>query len=197
MFGVFFFVSLYMQNILGYSAVQTGAAFLPMTVLIILVAPIAGKTSDRFGSRGLITGGMTLLAVQLLLFSQLGADASFWNLLPALLIGGIGMAMTMTPSAAAATRSVPVDKAGVGSAVLNSARQVGGTMGVAIMGAIVAGQVGDVPTPEAFMRGFERALLVAAAIAAVGAIVAYVLIRPHEEAAARTGQRPTAEPVAK
>ena len=75
MFGVFFFVSLYMQNILGYSAVQTGAAFLPMTVLIILVAPIAGKTSDRVGSRGLITG-MTLLAVQLLLFSQLSADAS-------------------------------------------------------------------------------------------------------------------------
>src|SRR5262245_4674958 len=187
MFGVFFFVSLYMQNILGYSAVQTGAAFLPMTVLIILVAPIAGKTSDRLGSRGLITGGMTLLAIQLLLFSQLGADASFWNLLPALLIGGIGMAMTMTPSAAAATRSVPVDKAGVGSAVLNSARQVGGTMGVAIMGAIVAAEIGGgVPTPDSFMRGFERALLVAAAIAAAGAIVAYVLIRPHEEATRRS-----------
>jgi len=197
MFGVFFFVSLYMQNILGYSAVQTGAAFLPMTVLIILVAPIAGKTSDHIGSRGLITGGMTLLAVQLLLFSQLSADASFWNLLPALLIGGIGMAMTMTPSAAAATRSVPVDKAGVGSAVLNCARQIGGTMGVAIMGAIVAAEVGDVPTPDAFMRGFERALLVAAGIAVVGAIVAYVLIRPHEEVSRRTEQRPTAEPVAK
>ena len=197
MFGVFFFVSLYMQNILGYSAVQTGAAFLPMTVLIILVAPIAGKTSDRIGSRGLITGGMTLLAVQLLLFSQLSADASFWNLLPALLIGGIGMAMTMTPSAAAATRSVPVDKAGVGSAVLNCARQIGGTMGVAIMGAIVAAEVGDVPTADSFMRGFERALLVAAGIAVVGAIVAYVLIRPHEEVSRRTEQRPTAEPVAK
>jgi EmrB/QacA subfamily drug resistance transporter len=197
MFGVFFFVSLYMQNILGYSAVQTGAAFLPMTVLIILVAPIAGKTSDRVGSRGLITGGMTLLAVQLLLFSQLSADASFWNLLPALLIGGVGMALTMTPSAAAATRSLPVDKAGVGSAVLNSARQVGGTMGVAIMGAIVAAEVGDVPTPDAFMRGFERALLVAAAIAIVGAIVAYVLIRPHEEVSRRAEQRPTAEPVTK
>src|SRR6187431_2986560 len=197
MFGVFFFVSLYMQNILGYSAVQAGAAFLPMTVLIILVAPIAGKASDRIGSRWLMTTGMTLLAVQLLYFSQLSADASFWNLLPALLIGGIGMAMTMTPSAAAATRSVPVDKAGVGSAVLNCARQIGGTMGVAIMGAIVASEIGDVPTPEAFMRGFERALLVAAAIAIVGAIVAYVLIRPHEEVSRRTEQLPTAEPVAK
>jgi EmrB/QacA subfamily drug resistance transporter len=196
MFGVFFFVSLYMQNILRYSPVQTGAAFLPMTVLIVLIAPIAGKTSDRLGSRGLMTAGMILLSLQLLLFSQLGADASFWNLLPALLIGGVGMACTMTPSAAAATRNVPVDKAGVGSAVLNSARQVGGTMGVAIMGAIVASQTGGTPTVESFMRGFERALLVAAAIAALGALVAYVLVRPHEEATGRAATR-APEPVAK
>ena len=82
MFGVFFFVSLYMQNILGYSAVQAGAAFLPMTLLIILVAPIAGRTSDRIGSRGLMTAGMVLVAGQLILFSRLGVDATFWNLLP-------------------------------------------------------------------------------------------------------------------
>jgi EmrB/QacA subfamily drug resistance transporter len=197
MFGVFFFVSLYMQNILGYSPVQTGAAFLPLTILIILVAPIAGKTSDRIGSRGLMTAGMILIAVQLVLFSRLTVDATFWNLLPAFIIGGVGMALTMTPSAAAATRSVPVDKSGVGAAVLNSARQVGGTMGVAIMGAIVAAQVGDERTPEAFMRGFETALLVAAAIAVLGAIVAYVLVRPHEEARQQRIERTTAEPIAK
>ena len=143
MFGVFFFVSLYMQNILGYSPVQAGAAFLPMTILIILFAPMAGKTSDRIGSRGLMTVGMILVATQLVLFSRLGADATFWNLLPALIVGGVGMALTMTPSAAAATRSVPVDKAGIGSAVLNCARQVGGTMGIAIMGAIMAAEAGE------------------------------------------------------
>ncbi len=93
MFGVFFFMSLYMQNILGYSAVQTGAAFLPLTILIILVAPIAGKTSDRFGSRGLMTAGMILIALQLVYFSQLGIDATFWDLLPAFLVGGVGMAL--------------------------------------------------------------------------------------------------------
>lgn len=182
MFGVFFFVSLYMQNILGYSAVQAGAAFLPMTILIILVAPIAGRTSDRIGSRGLMTAGMVFIAVQLVMFSRLGEDASYWNLFPALMIGGIGMSLTMTPSAAAATRSVPVDKAGVGSAVLNSARQVGGTMGIALMGAIMAAEVGGDRTPDAFMRGFESALLVAAGIAVVGAIVAFTLVRPHEGA---------------
>ena len=194
MFGIFFFVSLYMQNILGYSPVETGAAFLPLTILIILVAPIAGKTSDRIGSRGLMTAGMILIAVQLVMFSRLTVDATFWNLLPAFIIGGVGMSLTMTPSAAAATRSVPVDKSGVGSAVLNSARQVGGTMGVAIMGAIVAAKAGGERTPEAFMRGFETALLVAAAIAVLGAVVAYVLVRPHEEA--RRTEPTAAEPFA-
>ncbi len=197
MFGIFFFMSLYMQNILGYSAVQTGAAFLPMTILIILVAPIAGKTSDRIGSRGLMTAGMILIALQLLYFSQLGIDTTYWTLLPAFIVGGIGMALTMTPSAAAATRSVPVDKAGVGSAVLNASRQVGGSLGIAIMGAIVAAEVGGVRTPEAFVHGFEHALLVAAAIAAAGAVVAFTLVRPHESAAAgETQVRGAAEPVA-
>jgi EmrB/QacA subfamily drug resistance transporter len=196
MFGVFFFVSLYMQNILGYSAVQAGAAFLPMTLLIVLIAPIAGKTSDRLGSRGLMTTGMILLALQLTLFSRLGPDASFWNLLPALLIGGVGMACTMTPSAAAATRSVPVDKAGVGSAVLNCARQVGGTMGIAIMGAIMAAQVGGDRTVDAFMDGFLSALTVAAGIAVAGAVVAFVLVRPHEGAGEKHPGPAAAEPIA-
>ena len=180
MFGVFFFVSLYMQRILGYSPVQAGAAFLPMTVLIILVAPLAGRMTDRIGSRGFMTVGMVLISAQLLYFSRLGAHASYWELLPAMIIGGIGMASTMTPSTAAATRSVPVEKAGVGSAVLNAFRQVGGTMGVAVMGAIVAHQAAGQRTTEAFMSGFQSALTVAAGIAIAGAVVAFLLVRPHE-----------------
>jgi MFS family permease len=177
MFGVFFFVSLYMQNVLGYSAVEAGAAFLPMTVLIILVAPIAGKTSDRFGSRWLMTIGMVLLGIQLLYFSQLSATADFWNLLPGFLFGGVGMAMAMTPTAAAATRAVPVHKSGVGSAVLNAMRQVGGSIGIALMGAIVAGQANERSPIDGFMAGFERALIVAAVFAFAGSIVAFVLVR--------------------
>jgi EmrB/QacA subfamily drug resistance transporter len=195
MFGIFFFMSLYMQQVLGYSAVQTGAAFLPMTVLIILVAPIAGRTSDRIGSRGLMTAGMVLIAAQLLYFSRLGLDATFWDILPAFLVGGVGMSLTMTPSAAAATRNVSVDKSGVGSAVLNAARQVGGSLGIAVMGAIVAYEAGGSRTPEAFIDGFQSALLVAAVIAAVGAVVAYALVRPHEGAGRAPGHGVT-EPVA-
>ncbi len=194
MFGVFFFLSLYMQNVLDYSAVQTGAAFLPMTILIILIAPVAGKTSDRFGSRGLMTAGMILIAVQLLYFSRLGVDASFWNLLPAFLVGGVGMALTMTPSAAAATRSVSVDKAGVGAAVLNASRQVGGSLGIALIGAIMAIEAGGERTPETFVDGLQTALLVASGIAALGAVVAFTTVRPHE--AARRASNAAAESVA-
>jgi EmrB/QacA subfamily drug resistance transporter len=180
MFGVFFFLSLYMQNVLGFTAVQAGAAFLPMTILVILVAPIAGRVSDRFGSRGLMTAGMALLSVQLVYFSQLGPDETFWTLLPGLVLGGVGLSLTMTPSAAAATRAVPVEKAGVGAAVLNAFRQVGGSVGIALMGAIMAAQLTEPPSIPSFMRGFEHALLVAAGIAITGAIVAGVLIRPHD-----------------
>ena len=182
MFGVFFFVSLYMQNVLGYSAVQAGAAFLPMTILIILVAPVAGKASDKFGSRWLMTIGMVLIGVQLLYLSQLSPGSTFWNLLPGFLIGGLGMAITMTPTAAAATRAVPVEKSGVGSAVLNAMRQVGGSVGVALMGAIVAAEASGRPGLEGFMAGFERSLLVAAGIAFAGSIVAFALVRQEEGA---------------
>jgi EmrB/QacA subfamily drug resistance transporter len=185
MFGTFFYVSLYMQNVLGYTPVQTGASFLPMTVLIILIAPQAGRLSDRFGSRWLVGGGMTLLAIMLFYFSTLGAAASFWAILPGLIIGGLGMGSTMTPTTAAAMSAVSVDKAGVGSAVLNSMRQVGGSLGIAVMGAIVAASVnsslaaGNTPT-DAFLTGFHDALRVAALLALAGATVATVAIRKVE-----------------
>src|SRR5213080_3333819 len=88
MFGIFFFNSLFIQNILHYSAIQTGATFLPMTVLIILVAPQAGRLSDRIGSRWLMGFGMVLVTASLLVFSTLDAGSSFWNILPGLLVGG-------------------------------------------------------------------------------------------------------------
>jgi len=193
MFGVFFFVSLYMQGILGYSAVQAGAAFLPLTVLIIFVAPLAGKASDRFGSRWLITVGMLLLAVQLLYFSRLGVEESYRTLLPGMILGGFGMGLVMTPSAAAAVRALPVDKSGVGSAVLNAFRQVGGSVGIALMGAIMANRIGNFQGPSVFLRkeifvdALSTTLEVAALICILGALVSLVLIRAHDREEAREG----------
>jgi EmrB/QacA subfamily drug resistance transporter len=181
MFGTFFYVSLYMQNVLKYSPVQAGASFLPMTILVILIAPRAGALTDRVGSRWLVGGGMTLLSVMLFYYTQLGAHESFWRVLPGLLIGGFGMGMTMTPVTAAAMSAVSVDKAGVGSAVLNSARQVGGSLGIAVMGSIVAGS-------SNYLTGFHDALRVGSALCLVGAVVAVAAIRKIEHA------RPAAAP---
>jgi EmrB/QacA subfamily drug resistance transporter len=187
MFGVFFFISLFMQNILGYSAVRAGAAFLPMTLLIIVVAPLAGRASDRVGSRWLMTGGLALVGASLLVFAQLQPDSTYLSLLPAMILGGIGMASTMTPMTAAALSAVPVDKAGVGSGMLNTFRQVGGSLGIAVMGAILASgsnsALADGATRvEAFMNGLHHALYVAAVIAFAGALVAAVTIRSHARA---------------
>ncbi len=182
MFGVFFYISLFMQQVLGYSPVEAGASFLPMTVLIIVVAPQAGHLADRFGSRLFIGGGLALVSLSLLLFSRLTVDATFWSLLPAMVIGGIGMAMTMTPATAAAMGSVSPDKAGVGSAVLNSARQVGGSLGIAITGAIVAAgtssalEAGDTRS-VAFTNGLHDGLLVAALIALAGSLIGFLTVR--------------------
>jgi len=181
MFGVFLFVTLYMQNVLRYSPTEAGAAFLPMTILIVILAPIAGKLSDRIGSRWLMSGGMALVSLSLLLDTRLDASSSYWNILPPLLVGGAGMGLAMTPTTAAAMGSVPMDKAGVGSAVLNSMRQVGGSLGIAILGAIVASYITAGPSdPRAqaqFLDGFHAALYVAAGIALVGTIVAVVTVR--------------------
>src|SRR5262249_7884269 len=189
MFGVFFYVSLYVQQVLGYSPIQAGASFLPWTVLIILLAPQAGRLSDKIGPRPLVVSGMVVLAASLFWFSHLGAQESFWSLLPGMLLGGVGMSLAMAPTTAAAMSSVPPDKAGVGSAVLNSARQVGGSLGIAIMGAIVAASVtaGAAPNPEEFLTGFHHALDVAAIIVIAGAIVGFLTLhhveRHHREPA--------------
>jgi EmrB/QacA subfamily drug resistance transporter len=181
MFGIFFYNSLFLQRVLGYGAIKTGATFLPMTVLIIFVAPVAGRIADRVGPRWLMGAGMALLTVSLLLFATLDAASSWWDIVPGLIVGGVGMAIVMAPTTAAAMGSVPVDKAGVGSAVINSMRQVGGSLGIAIMGALVATTVSTQPFSPLyatqFVPGYHRALHVGAAILLAGALVAVLTIR--------------------
>jgi EmrB/QacA subfamily drug resistance transporter len=177
MFGVFFYVSLYLQQVLNYSPIQAGASFLPWTLLIILLAPQAGRLSDRFGPRPFVSSGMAIVAVSLFLFSRMNAHTTWWGLLPAMILGGAGMAAAMAPTTAAAMASVRPEKAGVGSAVLNSMRQVGGSLGIAIMGAIVASGISSSlasghSKSDAFVSGFQHATTVAAIIALAGAVIA-------------------------
>jgi len=190
MFGVFFYVSLYVQNILGYSPTKAGATFLPMTLLIIFIAPLAGNFSDKIGSRWLMGAGMTLLGLSLLLYLRVGVHSSYVSLLPQLVLGGVGMALTMSPMTSAAMASVPVDKAGVGSGVLNSFRQVGGSLGIALMGAILASYLapGD-RNPQDFVNGLHAALTVSAVIVFAGAAVAVLTVKPSRRGERRLARR--------
>jgi len=141
MMGVFFFLALYMQDILGYSPLEAGIRFLPSTLMIVGVAPVAGRLSDRYGPRWLIAGGLTIAAASLFSFSRIQVDSGYLDLLPGFMLLGIGVAMTMSPMTSAAMNAVPVQKAGIASGVLSMFRMVGGSLGIAVTGAIFQGLV--------------------------------------------------------
>jgi len=136
MFATFFFTALYMQNILGYSPIQAGVRFLPSTLMIVLIAPLAGRLTDRVGPRPLIVGGLSLVTASLLLQTRIDVDTGYGLLLPAFVLLGIGMALVMSPMSTAAMNAVAPEKAGVGSGILSMNRMVGATFGVAAIGAL-------------------------------------------------------------
>jgi EmrB/QacA subfamily drug resistance transporter len=138
MMAMFFFLALYMQNILGYSPLEAGVRFLPSTLMIVFIAPFAGRLADRVGPRPLITFGLTAVSGALFWQSHLGIDSSYSSLLPGFMLMGIGMAFVMSPMSTAAMNSVDPAKAGVASGILSMNRMVGGTFGVAVLGAMVA-----------------------------------------------------------
>jgi EmrB/QacA subfamily drug resistance transporter len=136
MLAQFFFMALYMQNILGYTALQAGVRFLPSTLMIIIIAPISGRLSDKIGPKPLIIAGLSVLALSLFLQSQITVDTGYGTLLVPFVLLGIGIALTMSPMSTAAMNSVDVTKAGVASGVLSMGRMVGGSLGVAVTGAL-------------------------------------------------------------
>ena len=182
MFGIFVFFPIYMQDLLGWSPIQAGAALLPWTILIVIFAPIAGKLSDHVGSRWLMAGGMATVGLCCLELSTVEVGSTFWRLLPGFILGGLGMAFVMTPMSAAVMGSASVDKAGVASGVLNTFRQVGVALGIAITGAIVtnreaAARAAGADQPHAFVHGLTFAMRVSALICFGAAIAAAVLVR--------------------
>jgi EmrB/QacA subfamily drug resistance transporter len=187
MFGIFVFFPIYMQTFRGWSPIQAGAALLPWTVMIVILAPVAGKLSDRVGSRWLIAGGMTVVALCCLELSTVSLHSSFWQMLPGFLLGGIGMSFVMTPMSAAAMGAVSVDKAGVASGVLNTFRQVGVALGIAIMGAIITNRAAaaardGADPPHAFVHGLTFGMRVSAVICLGGAVAAAALVRKYRHA---------------
>jgi EmrB/QacA subfamily drug resistance transporter len=138
MLAQFFFLALYMQNILHYSPLQAGVRFLPSTLVIIVMGPLAGRLTDRIGPRPLMTAGLLTVSAALLLQSRLTVHSGYGLLLPGFVLMGVGMGLVMSPMSTAAMNAVDRTKAGVASGTLSMSRMVGGTFGVAIMGALVA-----------------------------------------------------------
>jgi EmrB/QacA subfamily drug resistance transporter len=195
MLAMFFFLALYMQNILGFSPLEAGVRFLPTTLMIVVVAPIAGRLTDRIGPRWLITIGLVLVAVALYELTLIDTGTTYGDLLPAFVVMGIGIAMTMSPMSTAAMNAVSRDKAGIASGLLAMMRMVGGTLGVAATGAIFQAAVGSrlgglepgqagaasEAAARAFIDGLTDSMRLSAAVALAGAVLAAVLIRGRRE----------------
>jgi EmrB/QacA subfamily drug resistance transporter len=210
MFGMFLYIALYMQNVLGYSPLEAGARFLPTTLVVMALGPVAGRLSDKVGPRPLLVGGLTTVAIALFWQSFIEVDTSYWFLLPAFVLMGAGIAFVMSPMSTAAMNAVDRTKAGAASGVLSMTRMVGGTLGVAIIGAMVsaigrdqlsgllprassgqldqlsdslgAGSGAHLPAAVehasnlAFTGALGDALVVAAAVALIGAVAAWALV---------------------
>jgi EmrB/QacA subfamily drug resistance transporter len=138
MLAMFFFIALYMQNILHYSPLEAGVRFLPSTLVLIFMGPISGRLTDRIGPVPLLVGGLTCTSGALFWQSHLTIHTGYSLLLPAFVLMGFGMGLTMSPMTTAAMNAVDRTKAGVASGVLSMSRMVGGTFGVAVLGALVA-----------------------------------------------------------
>jgi EmrB/QacA subfamily drug resistance transporter len=176
--SMFFFLTLYMQNVLGFSPLQTGAAYLPLTAGVAVAAGIASQLMSRIGTRPLIAGGAATVAVGLLLLSRVPADGSYLaDLLPGLMIVSFGGGAMFVAVTTAANAGVPADKAGLAAALLNASQQVGGALGLAVLSALATARTKSLfathaAPAHALTGGFHRALLVGSIIVLVTAVIA-------------------------
>jgi EmrB/QacA subfamily drug resistance transporter len=176
MFAVFFFLALYMQNVLGYSPLETGVRFLPSTLVIMVAGPLAGRLSDRIGPRTPLVIGLLFVTVSLAWQSRIEVDTSYAFLVTPFILLGLGMGFTMSPMSTAAMNAVDRTKAGVASGTLSMTRMVGGTFGVAALGALV----NHTEMAQAFVDALGTAMTIAAAATLLAAVAAFFLVDPRK-----------------
>jgi EmrB/QacA subfamily drug resistance transporter len=202
LFAMFFFLSLYMQQVLGYDALKTGFAYLPLALNIIVSAGVASQLVTRIGFKPTLVAGMVLIGIGLVWFAQVSPDGSYVSdlLFPSLVVAW-GLGLAFVPVTIAAVTGTRPDEAGLASGLINTAQQVGGALGLAILAAVANGRTDDaiasgVRNPAvALTEGFQDAFLVGAGFALVGALLAAVMIssrdsREHAEAARRGDAQP-------
>jgi EmrB/QacA subfamily drug resistance transporter len=166
LFSIFLFVTLYMQAIRGYTPFQAGLRFLPMTGMIIVTAPLAGQVAQRLGPRIPMTYGLTVASAGLLGLTFIQPDTPFWIIAILFVMMGHGLGATMAPMTAAVMGSVGPQRAGLGSAMTNTSREVGGVLGIALLGTVLFDRLGSVLVPKLAGLGLERAQASAIAQAA-------------------------------
>jgi hypothetical protein len=175
--AMFFFLTLYMQNVLGFSPIQTGAAYLPLTFGVGIAAGITSQLLARTGTRPLIVGGSLIAAGGVYWLSRIPVHGSYLaDLLPGMMVMSIGLGAVFVAVTTAANAGVPADKAGLAAALLNSSQQVGGALGLAIFSAIATSRTshllaGHTPPAEALTSGFQRALLASSIFLLAAAVV--------------------------
>ncbi|MEU2245337.1 DHA2 family efflux MFS transporter permease subunit [Streptomyces sp. NPDC019224] len=185
MFGSIFLLSQYLQGVLGYSPTEAGLRMLPWTGMPMLVAPIAGMLSDRFGGRPVVVTGLALQAAGLALFAlAIAPDASYVSQLPGLIVGGIGMALYFAPAAGLVMSSVRPGEQGIASGANNALREVGGALGVAVLTTVFASQ-GGLGSAQSFTDGTVPAVWIGSAVVALAALVALMI--PGRRAAGAPG----------
>jgi EmrB/QacA subfamily drug resistance transporter len=187
MFGVFLFLTFYLQNTLGFSPIQSGLAFLPMSAAIIATATTTTtRLVPRTGPKPLVITGMTLATAAMLFFAQLEVNSSYaLDILPGLVVLGVGLGLVFAPAFSSATLGVAPQEAGVASAMVNTSQQVGGSVGTALLstfaGSAVSGFIADhgpQAAQAAAVHGYTTAFYWSAAIFALGALAATVVFRP-------------------
>ncbi|WP_405899347.1 DHA2 family efflux MFS transporter permease subunit [Streptomyces sp. NBC_00727] len=175
MFGSIFLLSQYLQGVLGYSPTEAGLRMLPWTGMPMLVAPIAGMLSDRFGGRPVVVTGLALQAAGLALFAMaIAPDASYVSQLPGLIVGGIGMALYFAPAASLVMSSVRPGEQGIASGANNALREVGGALGVAVLTTVFASQ-GGLESARSFTDGTVPAVWIGSGVVALAALVALMI----------------------
>jgi EmrB/QacA subfamily drug resistance transporter len=188
-FAMWFFLSLYIQQVLGFDALQTGLAFLPMTLAVTSGASAAPRLAARFGMRWTLTAGMLCATAGLLLLTGIHAGGNYAaQVLPGGMLAALGLGLSLVPATIVAVQGVPAAEAGIASGLLNTSRLLGGALGLAVLTTIATSRsharLGAGASPlRALTDGYDLALLVGAILCAVGALAAAVLLRPRVEPA--------------
>jgi MFS family permease len=186
LFSMFLMLTLYMQEVLGYSAMKTGVGYLAVAGTAIIWSAVAAQLVTRVGVKPVLTAGMAFLTAGLVLFTQVPVDGSYvTDLLPGFLLLGIGIGFAFVPISIAALAGVQPAEAGLASGLINTSQQIGGALGIAALSTIATSHTTDqlasgVAAPNALVDGFTAAFMVGAVIAAAGVVAALTLIRRDE-----------------